>query len=173
MAAPLPPASTNVGAFLDAEGTGITSYVWRYLVHGSRGLPRSLSEKLDDRPGRVAVQRELASHLLAAVRDELEARDLDWFIALCASPVPDAGLDDGPCAWESYLDDQMTALHIPVVSTRPWIEARGGYATQGDGALFVERGAKGAGHATSATPSAVRSTLGSSSKSPRSSPLET
>lgn len=127
--------------WIEHYGPGVTSYAWRFLLHGSGLVPDSLGGALSGRAARGREQRAVTRAILAELHEELERSGVPYFFLLFNAEwslrVP------GAKDWEEVeLHRTLTELGAPFVSTRPhleaWVERNGG----DDRPLFGQRGAR-------------------------------
>ena len=118
-------------AWLEENPPEVTSYAWRYLVHGTSLLPRGFRESKGEERERIAELRELTGALLASTRDELRARGIPWFVVIFHGPKvfqPPRGAQ----MREDILVGLLREHGIPYVSSRTYLrdhaEANGTFA---------------------------------------------
>jgi hypothetical protein len=125
-------------AFLDQHGIGITSYAWRYLLHGKHQLAGPWRERVRGVAAQQSAQDELIDALLSAMRAELESRGLEYFFVLFTSPrgLPPAEVP----AQERRLTRLFLDEGVPFVHARPYLLQAGESREGGLDSLFSAAG---------------------------------
>ncbi|MEM7305686.1 MAG: hypothetical protein AAF682_03395 [Planctomycetota bacterium] len=102
-------------AYIEQHAPPVWSWSWRYLLHGTRLLPRSWRADPEDVRERI---RELTHALLRAIQAHLDARGVDWFVLLFhgkSSLTPGAVNQ----VWEhDFLIETLREMEIPYISSR-------------------------------------------------------
>jgi len=113
----------DVAAHLAADPLSIRSYLWRYVLYGSGLVPARVRWTLVGEESRREEKRALNRRILREMRDELEARGLDFFFVLFHGRS--ANWTPEPYSWqEPFLYATFDELGIPFVSSkRPLFEA--------------------------------------------------
>ena len=127
--------------YLENHPVGIASYAWRYLVNGSGMLPDAWQAGLQGRDGIDDETRARSRALLEEVRDECEARDLEYFVLLFHGRrvlTPEGqGIED----WhEPFLIGELERLQMPYVSSRPLLQAHAQESGQPVSDYFFTKG---------------------------------
>jgi len=106
-------------------------YTWRLLVNASALWPPALRARLTGRVALERMRRRVARRLLEEIQNELERRGLDYvFLLFHGEP---SLRTEGPWKWEEqFLEQTLTELGAPFVSTRPYLEA---WARRNDGSV--------------------------------------
>ena len=145
--APEGPVIEGVDAYLAANPVGIPSYAWRYLVFGTRALPDAWRERIQGVDEAVARTKALNSAILEALRDELDARDLEHFVLIFhgKSCLDDRKLKTG---WrDRFLRAELERLGLAYVSSKERLRADAERTGRGAADYYITRG-KGRNHYT-------------------------
>lgn len=110
-----PPLRPEVDVWLEEHPIGIVSYAWRRIVVGSRLLPHGLRSWLIGEQRRRTELQRLDRAILAAIRDTLESRDVEYFVLVFHGH----GSLTGPIGWrEQFLLAALADLGMPYVLSR-------------------------------------------------------
>ena len=116
---PQPVFGGGSAAYVEEHGIGIRSYAWRYLLYADTQLSGSWQGIVRGLEREQAQQNDLIDAILFAMRDELEARELEYFFMLFTSPrgLPPAAVP----AQETRLTRLFLEQDIPFVHVRPYV----------------------------------------------------
>ncbi len=112
-----PPEHATAAEYAAANPAGIRSYAWRYLLFGSRVVPRRIALRLTGDAARVERTKALNRRLVEEIRRELVARGLEHFFVLFHGTM--AMHEVGPYGWqEPFLYEVFEELGAPFVSSK-------------------------------------------------------
>lgn len=157
------PVAASAAEHLEGDPLGISSYAYRYLLHGARVLPESWRAKLMGQVESVAEIQRRSREIFAASKAELEAQGARYFVLVFNGRE---SFEQGDAhSWrEPFLRELLAELEMPFVSTRVdlaadakesgshWRDyfiwdtpARGHYNPRGNGVALraIERGFRG------------------------------
>jgi len=141
------PVEASAAAYLEQNGIGISSYAWRFFLHGTEALPETWSASLRGSGESRREQSALISRILAGMQQEVAERDLEALFLLCVSPRGLRETGTEPTPMESFLTDELEKLGVPYVACRaPFIEALEG-RVESEEQLFLTEG-RGVNHPT-------------------------
>lgn len=127
--------------YLENHPVGIASYAWRYLVNGSGLLPDSWQAGLQGRARIDDETRGRSRALLETVRDECEARELEYFVLLFQGRRVLASEGNESLDWhEPFLIGELERLEMPYVSSRPLLQAHAQQSGQPVSDYFFTQG---------------------------------
>jgi len=136
---PEPVFGGGSGPYVEAQGIGITSYAWRYLLHHDRKTNKGgWKGLLRGTQAMQAEQNELIDAILLTMRDECESRGLDYFFLFFTSPRSLPPYDVTP--QEKRLTHLFLEEGVPFVHVRPYIMRAAEAYEEGVDALFIPAG---------------------------------
>jgi hypothetical protein len=126
------------GGYVEEHGTGIVSYVWRYLLHSPSQVPGSWQDSLTGAAEKAQATQELANATVLGIQDELERRELDYFFLLCTSPHSLPPNEMSPM--EGQLLEVFEGNNVPYVRVRDYLLSAERASGNGLEPFFIQSG---------------------------------
>lgn len=117
-----PPAGPRPSDALAADPPEVTSYLWRYLVHGAGLFGREARAAWSPEADHVAVKEAVSARLLERIVADCRAHGRDFFFVLFHGRRV---MERAPGRrWqEPFLLEELARLGVPYVSSRERLEA--------------------------------------------------